>query len=77
VVINGLAEVPPRWAGCAALLGDTAGTSIDLAMSSAQPFSACLEASSGLVALRLVQEFAGRGPGRPQLITSEALSGSV
>ena len=77
VVIDGLAEAPPRWSGCAALLGGTAGNSIDLAMSSQQPFSACLDGSSGLVALRLVQEFAGRAPSRPLLITSEVLSGSV
>jgi len=73
VVIDGLAEMPTRWPGCAALLGDTAGTSIDLAMSSAQPFSACLEASSGLVGVRLVQAFAGRASGRTQLISSEGL----
>ena len=73
VVIDGLAEGPSRWSGCAALMGDTAGTSIDLAMSSAQPFSACLEASSGLVGVRLVQAFAGRASGRTQLISSEGL----
>ena len=73
VVIDGLAEMPTRWSGCAALLGDTPGTSIDLAMSSVQPFSACLEASSGLVGVRLVQAFAGRASGRTQLISSEGL----
>jgi len=75
VVIDGLAEVPSRWGGCAALLGGTAADGIDLAGSAVQPFSACLDASSGLVVLRLVQEFSGRATDQSQRISSEALSG--
>ena len=70
VVIDGLAEAPPRWAGCAALLN---GTTVDLATSSVQPFSACLDDSSGLVGVRIVQAFAGRAPGATQLISREGL----
>ena len=74
VVIDGLAEAPPRWSGCAALLGGTQLSAVDLADSAAQPFSACLDVGGGLVALRLVQEFSGRAQGRPQRISSEGLA---
>ena len=74
VVIDGLAEASPRWSGCAALLAGSQLSAIDLAESAVQPFSACLDVGGGLVALRLVQEFAGGAQGRPQRISSEGLA---
>ena len=74
VVIDGLAEAPPRWIGCAELLGGSQLSAIDLADSAAQPFSACLDVGGGLVALRLLQELSGRAQGRPQRISSEGLA---
>ncbi|MFM8974374.1 MAG: prepilin-type cleavage/methylation domain-containing protein [Vulcanococcus sp.] len=75
VVIDGLAEVPPRWLRCGDMLSTDGAALVELAGSAAQPFSACLDAQSRLVALRLVQQFAA-SPGRmPQRIASTALWG--
>ena len=75
VVIDGLAEVPPRWLRCGDMLSTDGAALVELAGSAAQPFSACLDAQSRLVALRLVQQFAA-SPGRmPQRITSTTLWG--
>lgn len=55
VVIDGLAERPEPWTGCSALLGATAQSPLDLGGSSALAFSACLEPSARLLAVRLWQ----------------------
>jgi type II secretory pathway pseudopilin PulG len=55
VVIDGLAEQPQRWNGCASLLGEKSTVAVDLGGSAHQPFSACLDSASGLVAFRLMQ----------------------
>jgi hypothetical protein len=57
VVIDGLAAKPERWSGCEGLLGAPLLVPEDLAQSSIRPFSACLDATTNLVGLRLVQEF--------------------
>ena len=75
VVIDGLAMKPPVWTGCLALLGSQQSLAADLAASSARPFSACLDPESGLVAIRLQQEFPA-AQGRVQQIGSELLAGA-
>ena len=56
VIMDGLAAAPPPWSGCSRLLpaGEVA---LDLAGSSSRGASACLQPGSGLVALRLTQEW--------------------
>jgi hypothetical protein len=61
VVIDGLAERPEPWSGCSALLGAAARAPVDLGGSSAVAFSACLEPSARLLAVRLQQGFAASG----------------
>jgi len=74
VVIDGLAAPAKPWDGCAVLLGQPADGVVDLAGSSAQPFSACQDAARGLVGLRLLQEF--RSPTGPvQRLQQELLVG--
>ena len=66
VVIDALALDPPLWSGC--------GEELDLGGSSQLGFSACLDPSSGMVALRLVQDVASP-PGRPpQRLISQGLA---
>ena len=74
VVIDGLDPSPGAWGGCGRLLAQAGGPLLDLADSSAQPFSACLAPASGLVALRLQQQLAGGGAGRPQTIAMEVVA---
>lgn len=59
VLIDGLAARPQLWRGCASLLGPAADPAavMDLAGSSSRGFSACLAADSGLLAVRLLQDF--------------------
>jgi hypothetical protein len=68
VVLDGLASPADRWDGCRALLGSD-GT--DLADSSRQGFSACLDASGALLAVHLKQEF--RSGTRLQQIETQRL----
>jgi hypothetical protein len=75
VVLDGLASKPKPWAGCQALLASASEPPHDLAGSSSRAFSACLDPGTGLVAVRLQQEFPAAG-GRLQTITSESLLGS-
>lgn len=75
VVLDGLASKPQPWTGCQALLGSASELPDDLAGSSSRAFSACLDSGSGLVAVRLQQEFRANG-GRLQTISSETLLGS-
>ena len=74
VVIDGLAPKPPVWTGCLGVLGNQQLLAEDLAGSSARPFSACLDPASGLVAIRLQQEFPAT-QGKLQQIGSELLAG--
>ena len=74
VVIDGLDPSPGAWGGCGRLLAQSGGPWLDLADSSAQPFSACLAPASGLVALRLQQQLGGGGAGRPQTIATELVA---
>jgi hypothetical protein len=71
VIIDGIATPPQPWQGCDILLRNTSGTFIDLAGSSAQGVSACLEASTHSIGIRIRQEL--KTPERkPQLIESSA-----
>jgi hypothetical protein len=77
VVIDALALDPSRWSGCSELMAAAAanGGVLDLGGSSQLGFSACLEPSSGVVALRLVQDISAP-PGRPpQRLISQGLAG--
>ncbi len=69
VVIDGLAAAPEPWRGCPQLLAVAPTASVDLAQSSTKAFSACLDPATGLVGLRLAQDF-GSGPNRHQRIES-------
>jgi hypothetical protein len=71
VVIDGLAEQPQRWIGCASLLGEKGEAAVDLGGSANQPFSVCLHSSSGLVGVRLIQAFGETG--QPQMLQSSVL----
>jgi len=75
VVIDGLAEVPPRWLRCGDMLAGHGDALAPLAGSDSQPFSACLDAQSRLVALRLVQQFPASPGSTPQRIVTTALWG--
>jgi hypothetical protein len=57
------------------VLGNQQVLAEDLAGSSARPFSACLDPESGLVAIRLQQEFPAT-QARVQQIGSELLAGA-
>ncbi len=72
VVIDGLAPTPAPWRGCDGLLAASSGATVDLAQSSGKGFSACLDPGTGLVGLRLAQEF-GAGPNQQQRLESEQL----
>jgi hypothetical protein len=71
VVIDGLAEQPHRWVGCASLLGEKGEAAVDLGGSSVQPFSVCLHSSLGLVGVRLIQTFGETD--QPQMLQSSVL----
>jgi hypothetical protein len=68
VVIDGLAEQPSAWEGCSAREGT------DLAGSSRQGFSICLQPESGLIGLRLLQELGDPVRDRPQRIEIEMVA---
>jgi type II secretory pathway pseudopilin PulG len=69
VVIDGLAPAPEPWRSCPALLAIEPTAVMDLAQSSRKAFSACLDPLTGVVGLRLAQEF-GSGAKRHQRIES-------
>ena len=75
VVIDGLAEMPTRWLRCGDMLTGHGGTLEPLVSSDTQPFSACLDAQSRLVALRLVQQFPASPGSTSQRIVTTALWG--
>ena len=75
VVIDGLAEGPPRWLRCGDMLTTNGDGLVELAGSATQPFSACLDGQNRLVALRLVQQFAASSGRMPQRIVTTALLG--
>jgi hypothetical protein len=75
VVIDGLAERPEPWTGCSDLLGAAARAPVDLGGSSAVAFSACLEPSARLLAVRLQQGFAASGERPPQRIQQAVVLG--
>jgi type II secretory pathway pseudopilin PulG len=70
VLLDGLSPAPTTWSGCGPLEGGTV-----LNASATLPFSACLDPTGALVALRLEQRFEG-GSGPPQRIHSEVLAGA-
>ena len=72
VVLDGLSAQPTPWSGCESLLGDSAAGAVDLAASSSQPFSACLDPASGLIGLRLQQMLAASG--QQKVLESSALA---
>jgi hypothetical protein len=76
VVIDGLAERPEPWSGCSDLLGAAARSPVDLGGSSSVAFSACLETSARLLAVRLQQEFPLLKGGNRQHISLSALLAS-
>lgn len=78
VLIDGLAARPGAWSGCTPLLGAAAPTAsgLDLAGSSSRSFSACLAPESGLLAVRLLQEFPD-GAAVQRLHREELLAGAV
>jgi hypothetical protein len=76
VVIDGLADRPEPWTGCSDLLGAAARAPVDLGGSSAVAFSACLEPSARLLAVRLLQEFSPLKGGKRQHISLSALLAS-
>ncbi len=57
VVIDGLAVKPTPWQGCSPKVGIDSQQMMDLAGSSTLGFSACLQAGTGLLGLRLEQVF--------------------
>jgi len=73
VLLDGLAPAPAAWRGCSRLLG-SGEPGVDLAGSSSRSASACLQASTGLLALRLDQEFP-EGARRQRVSTERVLSG--
>ncbi|MCP9771622.1 prepilin-type N-terminal cleavage/methylation domain-containing protein [Synechococcus sp. Tobar12-5m-g] len=76
VVIDGLAASATPWQGCGSLLAPGPGAApVDLNGSARLPFSACLDPSTQLVALRLEQHFTAGG-GSSQRIASEAVAGA-
>ena len=72
VILDGLASAPQPWDGCSRLLNSGALV-LDLASSSRRSVSACLQPSTGLLALRLEQEFPA--PGRTMRLSRERLLG--
>lgn len=72
VLLDGLAAAPQPWGGCSRLL-PVGQLALDLAGSSARSVSACLQPATGLVALRLEQEFV-QGPRRLRVSSERLLS---
>ena len=60
VLLDGLASAVEPWAGCSQLLNSGAPL-VDLSGSSSHSVSACLQPSTGLLALRLEQAFPAPG----------------
>ncbi|WP_398330817.1 prepilin-type cleavage/methylation domain-containing protein [Vulcanococcus sp.] len=76
VVIDGLAVKPQIWSGCLTHLASTGSTTVvDVAKSSEQPFSACLDSRSGLLVLRIEQQFGTAQGERVQRIVLEQVIG--
>jgi hypothetical protein len=77
VVIDGLAAKPQVWSGCLNRFASTGSLAvIELAKSSEQSFSACLDPQSGLLALRIEQQFGGTQGQRVQRIVLEQMIAS-
>ena len=79
VMVDGLASKAEVWQDCSTLLGSgisAAGASQDLAGSARQPFSACLDASGSVLAIRLLQDFPG-ADGRLQRLKRETVISSM
>ena len=75
VVIDGLPAAAAPWLRCGELLPSSEASAIELGGTTRLGLVACLSPEAGLLALRLVQEFAA-GPGRqPQRIVSSTLVG--
>lgn len=76
VVMDGLATKPQIWGGCLNRLA-TAGRSavVDLAKSSEQPFSVCLDRGSDLLVVRIEQQFGTAQGERDQRIVLEQVIG--
>ena len=75
VVIDGLATKPEPWQGCSDLMGSAAAAQ-ELSGSSKQPFSACLDATGAVLAIRLLQDFPS-SDGRSQRLSSDAVMSAM
>lgn len=73
VLLDGLSLAPAAWTGCGRLLSQ-GEPALDLAGSSRRSVSACLQVSTGLLALRLDQEFPD-GTSRQHVSTERLISG--
>jgi hypothetical protein len=76
VVIDGLAPKSQPWRGCLNSFASGGSVAVvDLAKSSEQAFSACMNSASGLLALRIEQQFVSAQGARMQQIALEQVIG--
>jgi len=75
VVIDGLATKPEAWQGCRDLVSRAAAAQ-ELSGSSKQPFSACLDATGAVLAIRLLQDFPS-SDGRSQRISRDEVMSAL
>ena len=76
VVMDGLATKPQIWAGCLNRLAAAGSTAVlDLAKSSEQPFSACLDRDLDLLVVRIEQQFGTAKGERDQRMVLEQVIG--
>ena len=75
VLLDGLAVAPQPWSNCNRLL-PAGGMALDLAGSSARGVSACYQPTTGLLALRLEQDFV-QGPRRSLVTSEKVMSGQI
>ena len=76
VVMDGLAAKPQIWGGCLKRLAAAGSTAVvDLAKSSEQPFSVCLDRGSDLLVVRIEQQLGTAQGERNQRIVLEQVIG--
>jgi hypothetical protein len=76
VVTDGLAAKPQIWGGCLNRLAAAGSNAVvDLAKSSEQPFSVCLDRGSDLLVVRIEQQFGTAQGERDQRIVLEQVIG--
>lgn len=74
VVIDGLSVKPAPWQGCIPKVGIDSEVMMDLAGSSTLGFSACLQAGTGLLGLRLEQVFKPTTGSQEQRISQDVMA---